>query len=84
MHVVEVNDVALVLLPDVLLKVVSVNIFRRALHENHQAVFDSWVGGKENHDSKAVSADRVKPPEVWAEVDHCCSRDDAAAHEHIT
>jgi len=83
-HVVEVHDVALVLLPDVLLEVVGVDVFRRALHENHQTVFDCRVRGDENHDGEAVSANRVEPPKVRAEVYYCGSGDDSATHEHVT
>jgi hypothetical protein len=83
-HVVEIDDIAFVLFPDVLFEVVSINVFWCTFHEDHKAVFDGWVRCDQDHQSKAVGAYWIKPPKVWAEIDHSGSSNNAAAHEHIT
>lgn len=83
MHVVEVDDIALVLFPDVLLEIVGVDVFWRTFHEDHEAVFNGWVRCYQDHQCETVGANWIEPPEVWAEIDNCSSSNNAAAHEHV-
>lgn len=84
MHIVHVHNVCLILFPDILLKFRGVNVFRRAFHHDVNAVLQSRVWGKQNHNSESVSTDGVAPPEIRSEVNYGGGCDHTNRHKHVT
>lgn len=83
MHVMHVDDIGLVLLPDVLLQLRAVDRLRRTLHHHVQAVLESGVRRKADHRGEEPRADGVEPPEVRTEVNDRGRKNHSARHKHV-
>lgn len=83
-HVVDVNNIRLVLFPNILLQLAAVDVFRRTLHHYVNTVLQSWVRGHQDHDGEGKGAEWVEPPQVWSEVDDSGGSDHSKRHQHVT
>jgi hypothetical protein len=79
-EIVKVNDVHVALgikLPNVFFKLLYVEVWRNAFHNDMDALLEDRDGGKHNDDREQVSADGVTVPEVRPEVNNCGGNNNA-------
>lgn len=83
MQVVQVNDVATADVLDINLELLDVNVPGGALHHDLDNVLDNGDRGEEDNDGEEDSAEGVRHPHAWEEVNDGRRDNDAHTHQHV-